>query len=158
MGGGRRPTGRQAVVRQPAVLPERQRADEDGWGNSAAASQAGAAGNSPPGLAASAGQGPARIDVRVTTANAGDAGTPQRAAVAMATKQFEYGSRTHDGKAIVPRWRMFIRPEPASGNRATVPVLDISDKKYCWRVHRAGRRVGIATARNAGMPHAQWLA
>jgi len=25
--------GRQAVVRQPAALPERQRADEDGWGN-----------------------------------------------------------------------------------------------------------------------------
>jgi len=76
VGGGRRPTGRQAVVRQPAALPEWQRADEDGWGNSAAASQAGAAVNSPPGVAALAGQGPARINVRVTTANAGDAGTP----------------------------------------------------------------------------------
>jgi hypothetical protein len=79
--GVRGPLRRHAVVRRPAGLPERQRADANGSGVRCGRLSGGHRKDSPPEEAA-AGQGPARIYVRVTTANAGCAGTPQRAAVA----------------------------------------------------------------------------
>ena len=61
----------------------------------------------PPGVAAWARQGPATIYVRVTTANAGKAGTPQRAAVA-GGHEANHGPRFHEGKDAPGRRSMLI--------------------------------------------------
>ena len=80
--GIRRPVRRHAVERRPAELLRGSGLMRTDLGVGATAFQADTGGDSPPKEAALAGQGPARIYVRVTTANAGSAGTPQRAAVA----------------------------------------------------------------------------